>query len=98
MAGPLLASGLSDGIFGTGVDTVNLASQFQDCSYAKLKFVTAPNRSGKSSSSGNVEIANGVATVRLPSISVSQGTAVMRNAISKELNTIFGNSDSGRKR
>jgi hypothetical protein len=81
---------LSDGIFGTGVDTVNLASQFQDCSYGKLKFVTAPDRSGKSSSSGNVEIANGVATVRLPSVSVSQGTAVMRNAISKELNTIFG--------
>jgi hypothetical protein len=59
----------------------------------QLEFVTAPDRSGKSS--GNVDIANGVATVHLefPSVGVSQGTAVMRNAISKELNTIFGTNN-----
>lgn len=81
---------LSDSIFGIGVDKMNLASQFDACSYGKLKFVVAPNRTGSSRDSGNVDVINGVATVRVPSISVKQGTAVMRNAISKELNIIFG--------
>ena len=86
---------LSDSIFGIGVDKVNLASQFNDCSHGKLKFITAKERSGKSSNSGNVDISNGVATIRVPSVAVSQGTAVMRNAISKELNTIFGTTNPG---
>lgn len=81
---------LADSIFGIGLDKVNLASQFDDCSFGKLTFVTADTRSGKSVNSGNVEITNGVTTVRIPSINVAEGTAVMRNAISKELNTIFG--------
>ena len=84
---------LSDSIFGIGIDKVNLASQFDDCSYGKLKFITAKDRSGKSSNSGNVGITNGVTTVRVPSVDVSEGTAVMRNAISKELNTIFGTTN-----
>ncbi|KAL3799013.1 hypothetical protein HJC23_005152 [Cyclotella cryptica] len=84
---------LSDSIFGIGVDKVNLASQYDACSYGKLKFVTAPNRSGRSPDSGNVDIINGVATVRLPSVSVTKGTATMRNAITKELNRIFGTAN-----
>lgn len=80
---------LSDSIFGIDKDMVNLASQFKDCSYGKLKFITAQYRSGKSRNSGNVDIVNGVITVKVPSIKVSRGTAVMRNAISKELNELF---------
>jgi hypothetical protein len=81
---------LSDSIFGNGVDTTNLASQYNDCSHGKFSFKAVPDRSGESRSSGKVDIVNGVATVRIPSVTVSQGTAVMRNAISKELNAIFG--------
>lgn len=84
---------LADSIFGIGVDKVNLASQTSDCSYGKLKFTPAEVRSGKSINSGKVEIVNGVTTVHVPSVNVAQGTAVMRNAISKELNTIFGTTN-----
>eukprot|EP00956_Cyclotella_meneghiniana_P033086 scaffold93091_cov70-Cyclotella_meneghiniana.AAC.2 len=80
---------LSDSIFGIDADMVNLASQFKDCSYGQLKFITAQYRSGKSRNSGKVDIVNGVVTVQVPSTRVSQGTAVMRNAISEELNAIF---------
>ena len=83
---------LSDSIFGIDVDKVNLVSQFDDCSYGKLKFIPASDRSGRSSINGAVNIVNGVATVRVP-VNVTEGTAVMRNAISRELNTIFGTTN-----
>jgi hypothetical protein len=87
-------SSIADSIFGNmGNDTVNLVSQYNDCSYGKLKFVTAPSRSGSSPNSGSVKIVNGVTTVHVPSVSVADGTAVMRNAISKELNAIFSTAN-----
>jgi hypothetical protein len=85
-------SSLADSIFGIDNDTVNLVSQFDDCSYGKLKFVTATPRSGKSVNSGSTDIINGVATVHVP-VKVEKGTAEMRNAVSKELNAIFSTTN-----
>lgn len=80
---------LSNSIFGNGVDPVNLVSQMKACSYGKLNITKAANRSGDANGK-KVSISNGVVTVRIPSISTAQGDGTMRNAITKELNEIFG--------
>ncbi|KAL7536646.1 hypothetical protein ACHAXR_007303 [Thalassiosira sp. AJA248-18] len=82
---------LSNSIFGNGIDPVNLVSQFKACSYGKMNLIKAAQKSGKAkNSSGDVKISNGVVTVCLPSISTTDGDATMRNAITTELNGIFG--------
>ena len=72
-------SQLSDGVFGTAGDPVNLKSQFYECSREQLNIIPAV-RSG---------ITNGVTTVTV-NVSTSQGDAVMRNEITSALNTQFG--------
>ena len=76
---------LSNSMYGNGVDTVNMVSQYKACSYGKFNVVKAPNRNG-----GNATISNGVVTISLPSISIAQGHGTFRNALTRELNQVFG--------
>jgi len=81
---------LGNNIFGNGVDPVNLVSQIRACSYGKMNLIKAQSKSGWSKNSGNVLIYDGIVTVSLPFVSTAQGHAFMRNAITKELNDMFG--------
>ena len=78
-------SELGDSVFGTSGDSVTLSSQFEACSHGQFKISPTADNTGASTS-----IKNGVVTITLPDILTSQGHAVMRNAISKELNLQFG--------
>ena len=80
---------LSNSVFGNGVDRANMVSQFDACSHGKLKLVKAPDRSGGSADNRNASIANGVATVKLPSVRKVDGQGTMRIAVTKELNRMF---------
>lgn len=75
---------LSDSVFGNGVDPVNLASQYDACSYGQLQFVKAADKTGSSTNilNGAVEVTVATAT--------SEGDVAMRNAIATELNSQFG--------
>ena len=77
---------LSDSVFGTDGDPVNLKSQYDACSYGKLNFIPAPDRTA---TGGGVDIVNGATEVSIAT-SVSQGDIVMRNAISSQLAANFG--------
>ena len=70
---------LSDSVFGTDGDTVNLKSQYSDCSREQLNFIPV-ERSG---------ITNGVTTVNVD-VSTSEGDRIMNNAITSAINTKFG--------
>jgi hypothetical protein len=76
---------ISDSVFGTSGDPVNLASQYGACSHGKLNIVKPPNQS-----SGGLSINEGVVTVTLPTTSTTTGDVTMRNAISSALETAFG--------
>ena len=55
-----------------------------------MNIIKAFDRSGTSQNSGDVRIINGMITVSIPFVSTTQGwDAIMRNAISSELNEIF---------
>ena len=75
---------LSNSVFGNNVDSVNLASQFNACSYGQMSFVKALDRSGLTSS-----INNGATTVTIP-YSKTSHHSVVRNGITEELNYQFG--------
>ena len=70
---------LSDSVFGTSGDPVNLKSQYAACSADKLNFVPA-------TASG---IVNGATTVTVSTLT-SEGDSVMNSAIVEALNTKFG--------
>lgn len=70
---------LSDEVFGTSGDPVNLVSQYKACSFDQLNFAPA-QRPG---------ITDGVVTITV-STSTTEGDAVMRNAITDEINRVFG--------
>ncbi|KAL7457308.1 hypothetical protein ACHAWC_008828, partial [Mediolabrus comicus] len=73
-------------------DTYHLANAYRDCSYNKLRFNKAAD---KTSGNGNVSnISNGVVTVTLPTTSTSQGDGTVRNAVTSALNTAFGSATS----
>lgn len=78
-------SELGNSVFGIAGDSVTLASQFDACSHGQFKISPTANNTGLSTS-----INNGVVTVTLPDMLTSRGHAVMRNAISEELNQQFG--------
>jgi len=75
---------LSDSVFGTNGDAVNLKSQYSACSYGKLNFVAAPNRNGSP-----YNIANGATTVTTLSTSTGEGDVEMRNDITAALKSQF---------
>ena len=87
---------LGNSIFGSDDSNPNgllsLATQIKACSYDKMNIIKAIDRSGKSQNSGDVSILNGMITVRIPFVSTTEGDAIMRNAISTEINEIFENS------
>jgi len=77
---------LSDAVFGTSGDQVNLASQYSACSYGQFNFVEAPNRAA---AIGNAaDIVNVATKVNIP-FSVSDGDITMRNAESAQLKLNF---------
>jgi len=80
---------LSNSIYGNDVDPVTLVSQIKACSHGKLNLIKASDRVGRSDVSGDVKISNGVVTVHLPLVSINEGHATMRNAVTRELNHIF---------
>lgn len=70
---------LSDNVFGTSGDSVNLASQYKACSFNQLNFVP----------SYDSRITDGVVTITVPT-AVAEGDGVMRNAITAAINAEFG--------
>ena len=83
---------LGNSIFGSDSNpdsVLSLATQIKACSYDKMNIIMAFDRSGRSENSGDVSILNGMITVRIPFVSTTQGDAIMRNAISTEINEIF---------
>ena len=68
---------------------LSLAAQIKACSYDKMNIMKAIDRPGRSQNSGDVSIINGMITVRIPFVSTTEGDAIMRNAISTEINDIF---------
>jgi len=79
---------LSDSVFGTYGDAVNLKSQYLACSHNKLNFVPANSRAKVSGASGS-NILDGAVTVQV-STTTGEGDSVMRNAITTALNAQFG--------
>lgn len=71
---------LSDKVFGMNGDSVNLKSIYASCSHNALNFEPA-QRSG---------ITNGVVTVSVKKIKTKKGDTKMNNAITSELNRMFG--------
>lgn len=80
---------LSDSVFGTFGDVVNLASQTDDCSFGALNFVPAPNRKVKGK--GGARITDGVTEVTVNSYSTADkdDQIGMRIAIQDKLQEIF---------
>lgn len=72
-------SQLSDSIFGTDGDQVNIKSQYSACSNGKLTFKPAVGNG----------ISDGVAQVTVSS-STSRGDSIMNNEITSKLNSAFG--------
>jgi len=72
-------------VFGNGVDPVNLAERYDTCSFGKLNFVKALDRTGNA-----LTVVNGVETVTLSGYTASQGDAVIRDAVTEELKIRFG--------
>lgn len=80
---------LSNKVFGTSGDPVNLKSQTLACSKDKLNFVTAANMNKVAGGANSTNISVGVTTVNV-AVSTTQGDATMRNEITSALNTQFG--------
>ena len=83
---------LSDSVFGTSGDVINLKSQYEDCSHGQLSFNPASNRNKVGGGIGATDIVNGVTTVNV-AVSTTQGDATMRNEITAALNQQFGVSN-----
>ena len=83
-------TGLSDDIFGNGVDPHNLKSQFAACSYNKLIFNKSPNRLMTTNfGDGTTAINNGVVDIRV-NLNRSAGHDNIRNAVTTKINSVFG--------
>ena len=83
-------TGLSNDIFGNGVDTVNLKSQYAACSYNQLVFDKTADRSMSTNpSDGTTGIASGVVDIKVE-FSVTAGDGTIRNAVTSKLDSVFG--------
>jgi hypothetical protein len=83
-------TGLSNDVFGNGVDTVNLKSQYAACSANQLIFNKASNRSMTSNpNDGTTAISNGVVDIKVD-LAVSAGDSSVRNAVTTKINSVFG--------
>ena len=84
---------LSDNIFGTGNDAVNLKSQYAACSHDQLLIEPTPDQSYYTTIETETDhqqhnIINGVTTVHV-NVNTSEGDTIMRNAITRALNYNF---------
>jgi hypothetical protein len=83
-------TGLSNDIFGNGVDPHNLKSQYAACSYNKLIFEKSPNRLMTSNfGDGSTAINNGVADIRV-NLFRSVGLQNVLNGVTAKINSLFG--------
>lgn len=84
-------TGLSNDVFGNGVDPINLKSQFAACSANQLLFEKTPNRvmTSNPNDGGTTDINNGVVDIKV-NLSKSIGDNVIRNAVTTKINSVFG--------
>eukprot|EP00571_Detonula_confervacea_P016393 CAMPEP_0172302430 /NCGR_PEP_ID=MMETSP1058-20130122/4128_1 /TAXON_ID=83371 /ORGANISM="Detonula confervacea, Strain CCMP 353" /LENGTH=626 /DNA_ID=CAMNT_0013012899 /DNA_START=109 /DNA_END=1989 /DNA_ORIENTATION=+ len=81
---------LSNKVFGTGGDTVNLKSQYTACSHGKLNFDPMVNRDMNSNpQDGTTGIVDGVVTIKVNN-NVAESDAVFRNAVTAKIKAVFG--------
>jgi hypothetical protein len=90
-------TGLSNDVFGNGVDTVNLKSQYAACSYNQLIFEKAPDRSMLTTvtpNPGDTNIVNGVVDIKVnlnkTGVNGTFQDGTIKNAVTAELNRVFG--------
>ena len=94
-------NGLSNDIFGNGIDSVNLKSQYAACSYNQLKFDKASNRNMTfNPKDGCTDIRNGVVDIKvnrnLFDIPREKRSQRIRNAVTRKINSVFGVSSPNR--
>jgi hypothetical protein len=85
-------TGLSNDVFGNGVDPVNLKSQYAACSYNQLIFEKAPDRSMLTTitpHAGDTNIINGVVDIKVNN-NKAAGDETIVNAVTTEINRVFG--------
>ena len=84
-------TGLSNDVFGNGVDTSNLKSQYAACSANKLIFDKAPNRSMTSNpNDGTTAISNGVVDIKVALAVAPRIDGAIVNAVTTKINSVFG--------
>jgi len=87
-------TGLSNDVFGNGVDVYNLKTQMAACSNNQLIINKAPNRAMKvNSNDGTTAISNGVVDIKLPLTKAQLGTNDAFNLVVQKLNSAFGVTD-----
>lgn len=79
---------LSEDVFGTGVGTVNIKSQYAKCSNQQLNIMPAADNNNGNDGGTSVSISNGVVTITVAT-STSEGDGTMRTAITNKLNSVF---------
>ena len=84
-----IESTISDEIFGTSGDNINLSTQYDACSYGKLTFVPF-----NGITSTGVSITDGVATVDITQNVNGAENGVIRDAVTAEATTKFGSLSS----
>jgi hypothetical protein len=86
-------TGLSNNIFGNGIDTVNLKSQFAACSYNQLIFEKSANREMSVNPNDlTTAISNGVVDIKV-NLDKSAGDSMVSNAVTAKINSVFGVSN-----
>lgn len=87
---------LSNEVFGNGVDNINLKTQYEACSYNKLRINKATDRPNFDAADCSdpvcTGISNGVVTVRVAA-TASQGDSTIRNLVTSKLNAMFNVSN-----
>ncbi len=85
-------TGLSNDVFGNGIDPVNLKSQYAACSYNQLVFEKSLDRNLSTTITPNIgdtAISNGVVDIRV-NHNKTAGDGTIVNAVTTEINRVFG--------
>ncbi|KAL3760779.1 hypothetical protein ACHAWU_007845 [Discostella pseudostelligera] len=84
-------AGLSNDVFGNGVDPSNLKSQYAACSANKLIFDKASDRSMTSNpNDGTTAISNGVVDIKVALAVAPESDGAIVNAVTSKINSVFG--------
>ena len=88
---------LSDKVFGTDGDQVNLKSQTAACSFDQLNFIPTPDRELiNNPNDRTTNIANGVMSIEIATpVSLQGWNNVMENAITDKINKVFSITSPG---